>query len=147
MIHKCPQCGAENERAGQCRQRFEACLALEFENPAYGVVHHLTVPSYMLQHNEYSREAWIEALKLLDQFVNQKTTPEAARQMMASKFEGRPRTWRFSRGEKLGEFSAIVWSCTIADVRLDDPAVYCADIHRWAASIVADARGLMQTLY
>jgi hypothetical protein len=146
MLQKCPLCGAENERAGQCRERFEACLALEFENPAYGAVHHLTVPSYMLQHNEYSRQAWIETWKLLDRFVNQGMTPAAMRQMMAAKFEGKPRKWRFSRGEKLAEFNTIVWSRTIADVRLDDPAVYCADVQRWAASIVADARDLMQML-
>jgi hypothetical protein len=45
-------------------------MALEYENPsAYGAVHHLTVACYMLQHNAYSRDVWLEARKMLAQFI------------------------------------------------------------------------------
>ncbi len=52
MTNKCPECGAELPPGERCEERFNLCLALEYENPAaYGRVHHLTVACYMLQHN------------------------------------------------------------------------------------------------
>ncbi len=47
-------------------------MALEYENPiAWGAVHHLTVTCYMLQHNAYSGDVWLEARKMLAQFIQE----------------------------------------------------------------------------
>ena len=74
MTGPCPLCHAEYPSGETCQERFERCLALEFENPGtYGAVHHLTVACYMLQHNRYSREGWLQARALLAEFVKQGT--------------------------------------------------------------------------
>jgi hypothetical protein len=60
MSLKCPLCGGEFASIEQCRERFDLCMALEYQNPsAYGAVHHLSVVCYMLQHNAYSDEVWL----------------------------------------------------------------------------------------
>ncbi|MCB0192999.1 MAG: hypothetical protein KDJ65_13730 [Anaerolineae bacterium] len=65
MSQKCLHCGANIQPNESCRDRFDLCLALEFENPiAFGAVHHLTVACYMLQHNAYARDVWLEATKI-----------------------------------------------------------------------------------
>ena len=52
MSLECVWCGARYATPGEtCEDRFNLALAREFEDPAFGMVHHLTVPAYMLQHN------------------------------------------------------------------------------------------------
>jgi len=139
MSQKCPQCGAEFPSGEQCRDRFDLCLAMEFENPVtFGAVHHLTVACYMLQHNAYSRDVWLEARKMLAQFVQKGVTPAAMRRQNRSRFDSGRRTWSVTKGAKLSEFDTITWSRTIADVRLDYPEVYCTDVKQWAKSILED---------
>lgn len=143
MSQKCPRCGAEYPSDEQCRNRFERSMALEYENPAaWGAVHHLTVLCYMLQHNEYSREVWLEARKMLAQFIEGDITPDTMRKRNRSKFDSAHRTWSVTKGPKLPEFDAVVWSRTIADIRLDDPETYCADVRLWAVSILKDTESL-----
>lgn len=147
MSQKCPQCGGEFPPDEQCRDRFDLCLAMEFENPTtYGAVHHLTVACYMLQHNAYSRDAWLEARKMIAQFTQEGITPAEMRKQNRSRFDSGQRTWRVPKGAKLSEFDAIVWSRTIADVRLDNPVIYCADVELWASSVLADTQILVQAL-
>ena len=144
MSHKCPQCGAELLAEETCRARFDLCLALEYENPtAYGAVHHLTVTCYMLQHNMYSGDVWLEARNMLAQFLHEGVAPAEMRRRNRQKYAGERRQWSVTKGEKLSEVDAIVWSRTIADVRLDDPDAYCADVERWAASILADSQAII----
>lgn len=140
MSQKCALCGGEFPAGEQCRDRFDLCLALEFENPVtYGAVHHLTVPCYMLQHNGYSREGWLEVRKMVAQFVEEGVTPAEIRKRNRARLDSRQREWSITKGPKLAEFDTITWSRTIADVRLDDPQTYCADVERWAESVLADA--------
>lgn len=47
----CPHCGVE-----ACEAKFQECLDRDFADPDYGVVHHLTVGAYMLQHSRYLDE-------------------------------------------------------------------------------------------
>jgi len=145
MTHKCPQCGAEYTSDEGCRDRFDLCMALEYENPtAWGSVHHLTVACYMLQHNAYSREVWLEARKMLAQFIQGGITPSDVRKRNRSRFDSAHRAWSVTKGPKLAEFDAIVWSRTIADVRLDDPETYCSDVRLWAISVLRDTESLFQ---
>ncbi|HSM58288.1 MAG TPA: DUF5946 family protein [Candidatus Sulfomarinibacteraceae bacterium] len=142
MASTCPHCGARVD-GEECRDRFDRCLAKEFENPdTYGAVHHLTVISYMLQHNEYSRPAWLEAREMLSQFVNHGLTPAEARRKHSQTLDRAQRPWRVTEGEKITEVADIRWQRTIADVRLDNADLYRADVRRWAASVVADTEQL-----
>ena len=116
---------------------------MEFENPAtFGAVHHLTVACYMLQHNGYSREGWLEVRKMVAQFVEEGVKPAEVRKRNQSRFDSRQREWSITKGPKLAEFDTITWSRTIADVRLDDPQSYCADVECWAESVLADTETL-----
>jgi hypothetical protein len=147
MSQKCPHCGAEYPSNEQCRDRFDLCLALEFENPTvFGSVHHLTVLCYMLQHNEYSRDTWLEARKMIAQFIQEGATPLAMRKQNRSRMDSLQRTWSVTKGEKLSEFDTIAWTHTIADVRLDNPEIYCSDVRLWTAGILKDTESLMQEL-
>ncbi|MBI3942354.1 MAG: hypothetical protein HY326_05020 [Chloroflexi bacterium] len=144
---KCSLCGGEFPSAEQCGERFDACMDLEFENPAaFGAVHHLSVACYMLQHNAYSRDVWLEARKMIAQFVQENVTPAEIRKRNRSGLDSRQRKWSITKGAKLAEFDTIVWSRTIADVRLDNPTVYCADVELWAQSILADTQVLVRSV-
>ena len=145
MSQKCPLCGAEYPAGESCQDRFSRCMALEYENPAaYGAVHHLTVTCYMLQHNAYSREVWLEARKMLSQFIQGGVTPADMRKRNRSRFDNAHRAWSVTKGARLSEFETIVWSCTIADLRLDDPETYCSDVRLWAIRILSDTKTIMQ---
>ena len=147
MSQKCPRCGAQFPSAELCRNRFDLCLALEYENPtAFGAVHHLMVACYMLQHNEYSRDVWLEARNMIARFIREGVTPEEMRKQNRSKFDNGHRRWSVTKGAKLPEFDAIVWSRTIAGVRLDNPENYCADVELWANSVLADTETFIEEL-
>lgn len=139
MPYTCPQCGAIYPSEETCQKRFEACLALEYENPAaYGAVHLLTVACYMLQHNLYSRQGWLETRHLVAQNVRQGTSPAEIRKEFQRKLDSRQRQWSVTKGEKLGEFDLIRWSHTLADVQLDSPEHYVAAVKQWAVSVLED---------
>jgi hypothetical protein len=143
MSYTCPLCGGEFPAGETCRERFDACLAREFENPAtYGAVHHLSVACYMLQHNAYSRDGWMETRNMLAQFIREGAPPAGIRRRNRSRLDSGHRTWSVTQGAKLSEFDTIVWTRTIADVRLDDPEVYGADVKLWAASLLTDTDAL-----
>lgn len=147
MSWKCPQCGAEFLADERCRDRFDLCLAREFENPTtFGAVHHLTVACYMLQHNAYTRGAWLEARTMVAQFIREGITPAGMRRRNRPRFDSRRRPWSVTKGAKLPEFGAITWSRTIASVRLQDAETYCADVKLWAFSVLEDTGPLMQAL-
>lgn len=144
MFVKCDLCGAEQPVDDSCSQRFGRLLALEYENSTtYGAVHHLTVPCYMLQHNEYSRGAWLVAREMVEQFVKASATPDSLRHTFQR--QSRDRTWRITGGPKLAEFGAIRWTCSIMDVRFDDgPSIYHSDITRWAIQLLIDSKPVIE---
>ena len=146
MPDPCPLCGAQYPDDETCRQRFERCLALEFEDPIAATVHHLTVPCYMLQHNAYSRETWLAARKMLAQFVKEGVSPVEMRKQIAGQVDDARRATPLTRGENLAEFDQIRWSSTLAQVHLDEPERYCREIRLWAESILRDTAPLMQRL-
>jgi hypothetical protein len=73
-------------------------------------------------------------------------TPAEIRKQNRPRFDSGQRNWSFTRGAKLAEFDTIVWTRTIAGVRLEDPQVYCADVELWAASVLADAETLLSEI-
>ncbi len=140
-MSKCPKCGAEYSAGDDCQNRFNLCLALEYENPtAYGAVHHLTVLCYMLQHNEYSHQVWLESREMLREFVEQGTSPAEMRARNRGRVDSGKRNWRITRGPKFSRFADIRWTRTIADVQLDNAEDYCADVRLWAESLLRDTQ-------
>lgn len=138
----CPECGAAPAGGESCEERFHRCLALEYEDWAgYGAVHNLTVPAYMLQHpSRYSREGWLESRRLLVAFLAGEP-PAAVKKQNRARLDSGSRPWRMTRGERISPPAGATWSMTIADVRLDDPATYCADVVAWARAVAADTEG------
>jgi hypothetical protein len=135
----CPLCGAAFPAGGECRDRFDLLQQLELEHPAYGAVHHLSVPCYFLQHNAYSRRGWLEVRGLLAKFVREGWTPAMARRENRLRLDGRRRNWSIRRGPGLREADCPAWSVTVADVRGDTALAYTADVRRWAAAVLADS--------
>jgi hypothetical protein len=139
----CSLCGAQLGSDAQCQERFNQCLALEFTHPiSFGAVHHLTVPCYLLQHNQYSHQAWLEARKLLQLTLEQQFSPQQLRQYLQHKLIGTRENIRHDHG--FAGFNQIVWSRTIADIRLDSEQRYCDDILAWAKSILTDSASVIQ---
>jgi uncharacterized Fe-S cluster protein YjdI len=145
MSRKCPLCGAEFPSGEECRDHFDLCLALEYENPvAWGAVHHLTVLCYMLQHNAYSSDVWLDARKMVVQFIQQGCSPADMLKQNRQIFNSGKRKWSVTKDAKLAEFETITWSCTIAAIRCDDPEIYCADVWHWAVCVLADTESIVQ---
>jgi len=142
MPHSCPQCRAIYTKDETCQDRFNLSQLKEVDQPAYYAVHHLSVPCYMLQHNVYSREGWLEVRKLLWKFVHDGWTPMMARRQNKGHADSGQRSWSFTKGAKLAGSEDIAWSFTVADIRLDTAELYCADVKRWAESILADTEEL-----
>ena len=142
----CPQCGAPLAPDETCRDRFDQGQLREMEQPARFPVHHLSVPSYMLQHNVYSREGWLHTRELLRRFVEDGLPPTEARRQGSRQVDSGHRTWSVTRGPKLPGVELIHWTVTVADVRLDSPEHYCADVRRWAASVLADSAALVKSI-
>ncbi len=138
-MSKCPQCGAEYSADDNCQNRFNQCLALEYEHPtAFGAVHHLTVLCYMLQHNEYAHQVWLDSREMLREFIEQGTSPADMRKRNRSRVDSGNRKWSITRGPKFARFASITWTRTIADVRFDNAEDYCADVTLWAESVLRD---------
>jgi hypothetical protein len=96
------------------KEIFEEALALEFSNPAYFAVHHLTVLSYYLQNNLYSDADSIDVYVLLADFC----------------------------GKEAGSETAAM--NTIADVRVDTPENYCSNVREWAITVIEDIKAKNQ---
>lgn len=139
----CPPCGAVFPSGETCQDYFNAGQIKEVENPdSYYAVHHLSVPCYMLQHNIYSREGWLAVRTLLAEFVAG-LTPAEVRRRNRHNWDNGQRNWSITKGPKLAGVEQLIWSRTVADVRLDTAEHYCADVRQWAASVLADSAQLV----
>jgi len=124
----CPECGGSN-----CRPVFDEFLALEFTDPGYGAVHHLTVATYMLQHSsKLSRAGWLEMRRLLREFLVENKSPLEVRRKNKSAVDGGKRKWKTTSCDDLPKISKVKWAKTILDVRAENAALYCADVQEWA---------------
>jgi len=141
----CSSCGANWISRSTCREKFEECLALEYEYPqAYGTVHFLLVGCYMLQHNEYSRIAWLEMRSMIEKYLRGGLTTDQIRRQFSSYIASGKRNFHITRGEKLAEFGGIHWSQTITGIRLDSPEQYVDDVVHWAESIIIDTASIVE---
>lgn len=129
----CPECGAPD-----CETRFNECLAREFEDAAYSIVHHLTVASYMLQHSsKLTRAGWPHERELLRQFIVENKPFDFIRQQIQDLDSGK-RTFKIKSRDGIPVISKTVWTKTILDIRLENAETYSEDVNAWARSVLED---------
>jgi hypothetical protein len=131
----CPECGATDSA---CESRFHECLALEFQNPGYGAVHHLTVIAYTLQHSsQLTREGWLHQRELLRQFIVESKSPEFIRQQNKDLDSGK-RTFKIKSENGIPVIDKTTWAKTILDIRLGNAREYREDVTAWAKAVLEE---------
>jgi len=133
----CPECGAADTL---CQVRFDEFLVLEFTDPDYGAVHHLTVATYMLQHSsKMSREGWRHERELLREFLVENKPPSFIRKQNKDLVDSGKRTFKFKSTDGKPVTDKTIWNKTILDVRTASAGVYCEDVTNWARSVLEEA--------
>ena len=142
MPTTCPGCGAALDGESTCQSIYDAFLALEFSDPAYGAVHMLTVACFMIQHRRYSDEAlvWIE--KQLRDHLERSVPVNEIRRQAGEETEKGKRAWKVTRRPDDRPLPKIAWSMTVADVALKyrDAETYCDLVRRWASATVVEMK-------
>lgn len=135
---RCPQCGGVD-----CEQHFHNLLALEYVDARYGVVHHLTVPTYMLQHpRDISAEGWRNMRQTLHAFVIDGVAPREHRAAIRDEVAAGARTWSFKKGPRISLPPDFRWTQNIDAIDESDAAAYRRQIETWARRTLEDALGV-----
>lgn len=141
MTSQCPACGARWENGRTCQDNFYQMLFWENENPANGVVHHLMVLCYHLQHPHlYSEDGLGYALGLLkEMLVEEKSLAEIRNQKRKTVDSGR-RNWKVTaRPESKGSYrNPVHWSMRAADVVAAGEEQYIEQVKTWARFVYKD---------
>ena len=133
----CPECGAPEIL---CKPRFDEFLVLEFTDAGYGVVHHLTVAAYMLQHSsKLTREGWIHMRGLLREFLVENKPPAIIRRQNRDLVDSGKRKFKIASKDGAPIINKSAWMKTILDVRTGNAEVYCEDVTAWAKSVLEEA--------
>ena len=144
MNYHCPGCGARHPGDTTCQDVFDAFLALEFSDPAYGAVHMLTVACFMIQHGRYSDTGlvWIE--QQLHAHLEQGVPVEYIRRQAAKETGQDVRGWKVMRQPGDPPQTKIIWSVTIADVAANygNAPGYREWVARWARATLQDMQPL-----
>ncbi len=136
----CSECGAPNN---DCEERFNECLAREFEDPRYGRVHNLTVSAYMLQHSSrLTREGWLYERDLLREFLINGSSPDEIRREKRDFVDSGKRSFKIKSRTGQPVIPQTPWSKNVMDVRLGNPTDYCEDVVAWSSATLADAEGI-----
>jgi hypothetical protein len=126
-VSVCLHCGAAD-----CEAKFHECLILDFTDPDYGMVHHLTVGAYMLQHNSYTDETAPQmasfVLRHLETPPDDQTKREIRRQA-----DGNRRITRRGAAPPVSPNGG--WPRSIADVDLESGHSYQTTVRAWAESV------------
>ena len=135
-MNSCPECGAADTA---CEARFNECLAKEFEDAAYGAVHHLTVAAYMLQHSsKLTREGWLHERNLLKEFIVENKPPAFIRKQNKDLVDSGKRVFKIKSTDGVPVIDKITWTKTILDIRMDNAEDYCNDVTAWAKSVLGE---------
>jgi Family of unknown function (DUF5946) len=136
----CPECGAPDSL---CQTRFDEFLVLEFTDSGYGIVHNLTVATYMLQHSsKMTREGWLYERSLLRDFIIENKSPATIRKQIKDNVDSGKRTFKFKSKDGVPVINKTTWTRTILDVRTENAKIYCEDINAWARSVLKEAEEL-----
>jgi hypothetical protein len=134
----CPECGAVWQGDTTCQDYFHQMLFWENENPANGVVHHLMVLCYHLQHPSlYSPEGLEYSKGLLVDFVEGGLSTEAVRQRSRDQVDSGKRAWKITaRPDAHGVYDhPIRWTKTAADVVAAGADNYVDSVRSWAQAV------------
>lgn len=140
---RCPECGARWMDGLTCAEAFYQMLAWENEEPALGVVHHLTVLGYYLQHpSHYSPDGLRYSLGLLVDFVERGLDPAEARRRSRGDVDSGKRGWKVTaRPDMQGAYANPPgWTMTAVDVAAGGKAGYVENVNCWARAILATLR-------
>lgn len=145
MSGRCEECGAVLREHASCETIFNACLALEFSDRAYGEVHMLTVACFMIQHGRYSPAALADIAEKLRAGLEEGLSPERIRRQAAAQASQAERTWKVTRQPGDPSQPRIAWSRTIAEIPVEegDPAAYRAAVRRWAWATLEEMHPLL----
>jgi len=138
MTH-CRECGALQPEGKTCLDDFHTLLGWETEYPGYGLVHHLTVLCYHLQHPSlYSPEGLAYAKGLLVDFLDHGKSTEQVRWQNQSAVSSSKRAWKVTARPGLqGAYDhPIPWTMTAADVAADVHNHYIENVRAWADSVL-----------
>ncbi|MGB8981426.1 MAG: DUF5946 family protein [Anaerolineales bacterium] len=133
----CPECGAPDSL---CQTRFDEFLVLEFTDPGYGAVHHLTVAAYMVQHSsKMTPEGWLFERNLLKEFLVENKPPAYIRKQNKDVVDSGKRKFKIKSKTGVPVINKTTWNKTILDVRAENAEVYCEDVTAWARSVLEEA--------
>jgi hypothetical protein len=136
----CPECGAPD---ALCQSRFNEFLVLEFSDPSYGSVHHLTVATYMLQHSsKLTKEGWLYERDLLREFIVENKSPAFVRKQKRDVVDSGKRKFKITSRDGKPVIGKTTWTKTILDVRADDAEIYYADVTEWAKSVLDESESV-----
>ncbi|HEX6269615.1 MAG TPA: DUF5946 family protein [Anaerolineales bacterium] len=136
----CPECGAPDSL---CQTRFDEFLVLEFTDPGYGAVHHLTVTTYMLQHSsKMTRVGWLHERELLREFLIENRPPAHIRRQNKDLVDSGKRKFKIKSTTGLPVIDKTCWNKTLLDVRVENAEVYCEDVAAWARSTLEEAEAI-----
>ena len=133
----CPECGAPD---ALCQTRFDEFLVLEFTDTGYGIVHHLTVSAYMIQHSsKLTKEGWLFERNLLKEFLFDNKPPAFIRKQNKDIVDSGKRKFKIKSRDGQPVINKATWTKTILDVRTENAEVYCEDVTAWAKSVLEDS--------
>ena len=139
----CPECGATLPDDTTCETYFHQMLFWEAEEPARGVVHHLMVLCYHLQHpGLYSSDGLANGIQLLTSFVRDGISPAEIRRTVSDKVNSKNRSWKVTaRPDSKGVYPhPITWTMCAADVVARDADHYVDSVREWAQSVYDSIR-------
>lgn len=128
----------ENAKLKAWREKFDACLVLEFSNPAYFRAHHIFVMTFMLQTGRYTDAYRNEAISLLKEFLKcpQAAPTKSSLADINSNFSSDKRQTNIFRKEA-GDI--LYTSMTILDVDTSTAEQYFKDVIAWAREVALKA--------
>ena len=142
-MNHCADCGAEITSEEGCSAYFHQMLYREHEYPALGVVHHLMVLCYHIQHPHlYSAEGLRGAVELLRQFVEAGKSPAQMRQQIRRQVDSGQRGYKIkASGDSVGAHRfAVRWTMTAQDVVAGGSDHYIERVEKWARTMLDDLR-------
>jgi hypothetical protein len=118
-------------------------LFWENEFPEYGVVHHLMVLCYHLQHPSlYSPEGLKYSTGLLVDFLERGLSPEEVRRRSRAQVDSGKRTWKVtgSAGGRGAYAHPVQWTMTAGEVTAAGAEQYVDRVRQWAKAILKDLK-------
>ena len=139
METQCPECGAEWSNGVTCQDYFHQFGFWEMADIEHlGVVHHLMVLCYHLQHPSlYSPDGLTHAQSLLVDFVARGVTPQQVRRRDRDKVDSGKRKFKIKgTAESHGAYHhPVTWTMTAADVVAGGVDSYIESVKAWAQSV------------